>query len=182
MSIASDKVEQARKFIPNLRLVTPHLLRGGQPEPGGIKHLKDAGIRTIVCLSGGNGLVGMFRSSRVPSETAEAAQERALAAEAGLNFVSIPLDVFGTVGSEALDQFVELASDESQRPLFIHCLHGRDRTGLMTAVYRVVVDGWSADRAYAEMLDCGFDMSRTNLSDALFALAKRRAAAEGAGR
>jgi protein tyrosine/serine phosphatase len=64
--------------------------------------------------------------------------------------------------------------DTDQHPIFVHCLHGRDRTGLMTAVYRVHFDGWPVEKAYEEMLECGFDGERTNLSDALFQFAKRR--------
>ena len=33
-----------------------------------------------------------------------------------------------------------------------HCTHGQDRTGFLFGTYRVLIDGWTKDRAYAEML------------------------------
>jgi hypothetical protein len=34
---------------------------------------------------------------------------------------------------------------------YVHCAGGRHRTGSMIGVYRLVRNGWTADRAYAEM-------------------------------
>ena len=36
------------------------------------------------------------------------------------------------------------------QPVFVHCQAGKDRTGLVVAVYRILVDGWSVDDAIAE--------------------------------
>jgi protein tyrosine/serine phosphatase len=33
----------------------------------------------------------------------------------------------------------------------VHCVGGRHRTGVMTAVYRLTHDAWTADRAFSEM-------------------------------
>jgi protein tyrosine/serine phosphatase len=33
----------------------------------------------------------------------------------------------------------------------VHCVGGRHRTGVMTAAYRMTHDGWTPDRAFAEM-------------------------------
>jgi len=38
----------------------------------------------------------------------------------------------------------------------LHCQHGADRTGLITALYRIVYQGWSKDQALEEMLQGGF--------------------------
>ena len=38
-------------------------------------------------------------------------------------------------------------------PFLIHCQHGADRTGVMSAMYRIVVQGWSKDEAIKEMVD-----------------------------
>src|SRR6185437_14608663 len=181
MVLVAERLESAHGFIPNLRVVSPDLVRGGQPDPGGLPTLKEAGLRTIICLSGGGaGLVGLLSSGgKSLSENRETQQERAQADKLGLKFISIPLDVFSAPPMESIELFISTISQEEHRPAFVHCLHGRDRTGLMTAVYRVVFQNWTADKAYAEMLQCGFDMSRTNLSDALFAVAKQRAAGRG---
>jgi tyrosine-protein phosphatase SIW14 len=41
--------------------------------------------------------------------------------------------------------------------VFVHCQGGRHRTGVMTAVYRMTKDGWTADRAYQEMKQYRFE-------------------------
>jgi hypothetical protein len=41
-------------------------------------------------------------------------------------------------------------------PWFVHCHHGSDRTGMMVAVYRAVVQGWPMDKAIDEMINGGF--------------------------
>ena len=38
----------------------------------------------------------------------------------------------------------------SNKKVYIHCLHGSDRTGFMCAAYRMVVQGWTADEAVEE--------------------------------
>ncbi|MDA8082300.1 MAG: tyrosine-protein phosphatase [Nitrospiraceae bacterium] len=38
---------------------------------------------------------------------------------------------------------------------FIHCRRGKDRTGFVVALYRVLVDGWEIDAAYEEAVDYG---------------------------
>ncbi|HEX7917405.1 hypothetical protein [Rudaea sp.] len=40
--------------------------------------------------------------------------------------------------------------------MLIHCWHGADRTGVVCAAYRMVVQGWSKADARAEMFDGGF--------------------------
>ena len=175
MGLTTEKLEAARKYIPNLRVVCDTLVRGGQPDAAAIPHLKAAGINTIVSLCGGSpGLVGLLRGSSSSSrEAPECVQERAAAQRLGIDYISMPLDVFGNPGIEPVERFLSIARDPEKAVVFVHCLHGRDRTGLMTAAYRVVAHGWTADRAYEEMLACGFDIGRTNLSDVLFAVAKK---------
>jgi protein tyrosine/serine phosphatase len=39
---------------------------------------------------------------------------------------------------------------------YLHCLLGDDRTGISIAAYRMLVDGWTKERAQAEMFSLGF--------------------------
>jgi protein tyrosine/serine phosphatase len=52
--------------------------------------------------------------------------------------------------------FLRLAVDPQRQPIFVHCLHGADRTGMVVAVYRVVVEGWSKEEALREMTLGGY--------------------------
>jgi protein-tyrosine phosphatase len=40
--------------------------------------------------------------------------------------------------------------------VYVHCAGGRHRTGSMIAVYRMVRNGWSVEKAYSEMLAYDF--------------------------
>ena len=41
-------------------------------------------------------------------------------------------------------------------PFLIHCQHGADRTGLMSAMYRILEQNWSVDDALAELTGGGY--------------------------
>lgn len=40
---------------------------------------------------------------------------------------------------------------EAKKPLLIHCWHGSDRTGVMSAAYRIVFENWSKEEAIKEL-------------------------------
>jgi protein tyrosine phosphatase (PTP) superfamily phosphohydrolase (DUF442 family) len=147
---AFDVLGQA---LPNFHVVTPTLLRGGQPDDQGLSALRRAGVRTIVDLRNEDILVK---------------QEAAAARAAGLNFVSLPLDVFNSPSDTCIASFLSIV-DGAQQPVYVHCLHGQDRTGTMVAIYRIERQGWTANKAYEEMLAYGFRPGFSRLTQAVFA-------------
>ena len=48
------------------------------------------------------------------------------------------------------------AIQTARMPLLVHCEHGQDRTGLVIAAYRVVVNGWTKYAAWAEAKAFGY--------------------------
>jgi protein tyrosine/serine phosphatase len=50
----------------------------------------------------------------------------------------------------------ELRAAERDGPVLLHCMHGADRTGVVSALYRMSLQGWSKDAARQEMLHGGF--------------------------
>jgi protein tyrosine/serine phosphatase len=44
-------------------------------------------------------------------------------------------------------KFLQIVTDPEKVPVFVHCQHGADRTGVMAASYRIIVQGWSKDQA-----------------------------------
>lgn len=122
--------------LPNLHRVDEGLYRGAQPEEDGFAALKELGVKTVVCL----------RSDEDQQEEAR---------EAGLDYVRVPMRAWN-VKDEKVVEFLRIATDPERRPVFVHCYHGADRTGMMVAMYRVVEQGWSPDEAVAEMEDGGF--------------------------
>ncbi len=45
---------------------------------------------------------------------------------------------------------------ESEGPILIHCWHGSDRTGLVSAMYRIVFQNWSKEDAIDELKNGGY--------------------------
>ena len=39
--------------------------------------------------------------------------------------------------------FLKIVNDPKNQPVYVHCVGGRHRTGVMTAIYRMTVDKWS---------------------------------------
>lgn len=53
-------------------------------------------------------------------------------------------------------KFLQIVTDNQRTPILVHCQHGADRTGIMCAVYRIAVQGWTKERALEEMIEGGF--------------------------
>ena len=50
-----------------------------------------------------------------------------------------------------LTEFMRIVNDPANQPVYVHCVGGRHRTGVMTALYRLTHDAWTATRAFDEM-------------------------------
>jgi len=116
------------------------LARGSRPNEYGVAALAGRGYRTVVSLR-------------------EDHDERARVTAAGMRYVEIPMKI-GPLGApvptaEQARAFLDAVTDPAGRPAFVHCHHGRDRTGVMVALYRVEVSGWSAEQAVREAEDRG---------------------------
>ena len=119
--------------VPNAWKVSDDLIRGGQPTRDGFRALRDRGVRTVVNLRS-------FSSDR--------RELRGLA----MGYEHIYAKAWHPERHEAV-RFLQIMTAPGRRPVFVHCLHGSDRTGLMVALYRVAIQGWTKDRAIAEMTD-----------------------------
>jgi hypothetical protein len=62
-------------------------------------------------------------------------------------------DVFETPDMRVVEIAIALLEYATPDDVWlVHCTHGQDRTGFVIGVYRVLVDHWTPDAAYAEML------------------------------
>jgi protein tyrosine/serine phosphatase len=127
--------------IPNFYQVDDILYRGGQPNQEGFKKLKSQGIKTIISLRG---------------EDEELNQERQLAEALSINFYNLPMSVYKRPSDEQVLTFLGIVLNKDNQPVFIHCTSGRDRTGAIVAMYRVVVSGLTIKQAYKEAKALGF--------------------------
>jgi protein tyrosine phosphatase (PTP) superfamily phosphohydrolase (DUF442 family) len=127
--------------IPNFHVVYPTLWRGAAPTEAGLRTLKAQGVRTVIDL-------------RIAPKSVAA--ERRFVEGIGLTFINLPMSGDPPT-TKQIETFLRTTTSAARQPVFVHCQHGADRTGAMIGIYREHVDGWSFDRAYAEMRRYGFD-------------------------
>lgn len=133
-------VEIEKAGLPNLHKVSEDLYRGAQPSAEGMQELKNMGIKTVVNL----------RS--LHSDLDELG-------ETGLVHEHIPMNAWRPK-EEAVIRFLQIVTDKNRLPVFVHCQHGADRTGVTVAAYRIIVQGWTKEEAIAEMTEGGFGFHR----------------------
>jgi len=81
--------------------------------------------------------------------------ERERVQRLGMRYVHISFKPVHPEDEDVLE-FLTVATDPSSQPVFVHCRDGTDRTGMMVAAYRVVIQGWSKQKAIDEMEAAGF--------------------------
>lgn len=129
------------KGVPNFYKVSDGLYRSAQPASAEALHNLETSylrIRTVINLSlsqsdldktGGTGLV----------------------------YEHIPMTGWPLFPKERqVIQFLQIVTDKKRAPVLVHCQHGADRTGIMCAIYRIAVQGWTKERALEEMIEGGF--------------------------
>jgi protein tyrosine phosphatase (PTP) superfamily phosphohydrolase (DUF442 family) len=118
---------------PNLHRITPWLYRSEQPTAEGMKNLEKLGIRTVINL-------------RAFHDDAEAVKGTKLRRER-LKILTWDVD------DKHVIEVLRILREPANGPYLIHCKHGADRTGLMSAMYRILEQGWSKEDALREMMD-----------------------------
>jgi protein tyrosine/serine phosphatase len=131
---AETSVNATRVQIKNFGRINETYYRGAQPDSRDYADLAAMGVKTVIDLT---------RDGRK--------DEPGLVKRAGMKFYRIPLTTSEAPSTAAVNQFLKLVNDPANQPVFVHCQGGRHRTGVMTAVYRMTKDGWTADKAYQEM-------------------------------
>lgn len=140
----------------NFRVVRTGLARGGHPDVASLDFLRAQGVGTIVDLEIDDGIEAT--TEQIQTEVAEAEAR-------GFRVYQFPMSAFEPALSDRFDLLVERTLSVIARPnpidptrtgVYVHCLHGQDRTGLIIGLERVDQEQWTAERAYAEMLVDGF--------------------------
>ena len=141
----SNPTKVTDQDVCNFHQVDESLYRGGRPHPSAFPKLVELGIRTIINLE----------------ESESAAQEKAvvdelnlqLSPEQKIDFISFPIgprEIEQTgVSQEGMMRLFEQIRD-ARRPIFIHCYHGKDRTGAVVALYRMRRHQKTFEEAYKE--------------------------------
>jgi len=136
---AHTKAGGAAVDVDNFGQVTDFYYRGAQPKGDEYNQLAAIGVKTVIDLRDD------------PKDYA-----RELTAHAGMKYVNLPLSDKDYPPPDTASRFLSLVNDKENWPVYVHCAGGRHRTGAMTAIFRMTVQGWDADRAYGEMKDYDF--------------------------
>jgi tyrosine-protein phosphatase SIW14 len=120
----------------NLYQVSETFYRGAQPTAEGFKELEKLGIKTVINL----------RSLHTDQDELKGT---------GLKYIPIRMEAWDPETDE-VRQFLLAATNPENQPVFVHCQHGADRTGTMTAAWRIVIEGWTKEKAIQEMTEGPF--------------------------
>ena len=121
--------------IDNFGRISPTYYRGAQPKGRDYADLAALGVKTLINLTGDDA----------------SPDEKAMAQKAGLGYVQIPMNTHVVPTIAQLAEFLKIVNDPAKQPVYVHCVGGKHRTGVMTAAYRMSHDGWTAERAFNEM-------------------------------
>lgn len=120
----------------NLYQMSPTLYRSSLPDGGALPLLSKLRIGTVITF--------------LPES-----DKRWLSTPA-IQQVKLPYRTNHVDDSDILRALRAIQAAEAKGPVLMHCKHGSDRTGLVAAMYRVVVQGWSKEDALDEMTEGGF--------------------------
>src|SRR5689334_1612698 len=132
---SSSAIALSRVHIGNFGRINDNYYRGAQPRGRDYRDLSALGVKTVINLTNSD----------------SQANEQAMVEQAGMNYVQLPMTTHVPPTQEQIKQFLSLATGPATQPVYVHCVGGRHRTGVMTAVYRMTLNGWSADQAFKEM-------------------------------
>jgi len=121
----------------NLFQVAPRFYRSARLDEEDLPRLRSLGIRTVVSLRA-------FHS------------DTRLLGDTGIGAVRVPMLTWSIDDDEVVRALRAIRTAETRGPVLLHCQHGADRTGLVTAMYRMVVQGWPREAALDELLNGGF--------------------------
>ena len=130
--------------LPNFHDIRKGVLyRSGQPRGPGLEFVKLYGIRTLINL-------------RKP-ESKGTPEEKAFAAENGLRFYNFSIGSSAAQIDETVKRFLAIVADKSNWPILVHCSRGKERSGVLSAIYRIEYDRWSNEDALAETYRLGLE-------------------------
>lgn len=138
-----DKEVSLVREIQNFHVVSPNIMRGSQPSEEGFKLLKEyCNVKTVLSL----------RDNKESNEW-----EKDMVEKLGMEFINIPMSGGSEQSIEKIEQCLSIIHNKSNQPIFIHCLAGKDRTGLILAAYRIKYGGWDISDAFREMFFYGYN-------------------------
>lgn len=116
----------------------------------GMQRLAALGIKTVINLRGAD-----------EGTHAEEAEARA----AGLRYFNVPMRDLSRPTDAQVERVLAIINDSQNGTVFVHCNHGKDRTGVIIACYRISHDGWTSAKAKAEAKHYGMSWVQFGMKD-----------------
>lgn len=132
------------KGVKNCFRLSPELYRSGQPGSGGFQALEKLGLRSVLNL----------REYHSDADEAE---------HTGLRLYRMKLAAGKVTREELMDCLLVISN--APKPILVHCWHGSDRTGIVCAAYRIVMQDWTPEKALEELMDKRFGHHRSYYSN-----------------
>jgi protein tyrosine/serine phosphatase len=132
--------------LGNLFQVSPELYRSKQPSPQALKNIL-AGKPFVDGGAPVHTIVELLATRDVDGEV--------LGDSSAVHHEWLKFSPFSPKDQDVLT-FLRIVTDKASQPVLVHCAQGSDRTGMMVAIYRIVVQGWSKEDALKEMVDGGY--------------------------
>jgi len=125
----------------NFHVVYPGLWRSSQPTEESITRMKRYGLKTIINLR---------------CDKSVDLWEKQLADKMGIKYYNFPMSAREYQNDQQLMEILNLMHDPSNQPVLIHCHSGKDRTGLLIALYKLQFNNAKFDDVHKEMLMYGY--------------------------
>ena len=122
---------------PNLFRITPTLYRSAQLSINDVPELKSLGIKTVVGLRA-------FHS------------DEAWLKQSDIKTSRVRIYTWAVNNTNVVAALKAIRAAETNGPVLLHCQHGADRTGLISAMYRVLYQNWSKEQALDELQNGGY--------------------------
>ena len=151
--------------VLNFFKVTDGIYRGARPTTDqAIETLANAyGVHNIINLQGGD-FYTIYRpiiKYLEPGELPEAIEhEKSVTITNGMGYFHAQLSAVNEIDKredKLIEDALDFMHDKNNQPVFIHCEHGKDRTGLLIALYKVKYLGVNAEVARREWIVKGHD-------------------------
>jgi tyrosine-protein phosphatase SIW14 len=127
--------ELKNSTLDNLYKITDSLYRSEQPTQKEFAYLKAIGIKSVLNL----------RATHSDTN---------LTQQLTLKDYSVQITTSNFSDKEIIEALKIIKY--APKPLLVHCKHGSDRTGVVIAMYRIVFQNWSKEKALDELLNGGY--------------------------
>jgi uncharacterized protein (TIGR01244 family) len=131
--------------VRNFTRVDATIACGGALSADALPGIKKAGFKSIVNLRAAT------------EEGANVEAETKAAEDAGVKYIWLPF-VTASPDAAKVDEFLKVVADPVNQPMLIHCASG-GRVSMFWAIKRVMLDGWSVEKAMGELPDLSKNVS-----------------------